>query len=58
MIFWEPKADAEKKLLELYGVAEDDIEDNNQNRNHRGRKSKNPRQKLKNVAKCVRRKFI
>ena len=44
MILWEPKTDAEKKLLELYAVEEDDIRDHNQNRNHGDRKGRNPGQ--------------
>ncbi|HUL20637.1 MAG TPA: hypothetical protein VLZ10_04230 [Thermodesulfobacteriota bacterium] len=58
MIFWKPKTEAEKKLLELYGVEEDDIEDQNQNRSHGDRKSKNLGQELINLAGCGRRKFI
>jgi hypothetical protein len=46
MILWEPKTDAEKKLLELYAVEEDDIQDYNQNRSHRNRKGRNPGQEF------------
>jgi len=42
MILWEPITDAEKKLLELYAVEEDDIKDHHQNRSHRDRKGRNP----------------
>ena len=42
MILWEPKTDAERKLLELYAVEEDEIQDHNQNRNRRDRKGRNP----------------
>jgi hypothetical protein len=46
MILWEPKTDAEKKLLELYAVEEDDIQDHNQNRSHGDRKGRNPGQEF------------
>jgi len=41
MILWEPRTEAEKKLLELYAVEEDDIRDYNQNRSHGDRKGRN-----------------
>jgi hypothetical protein len=46
MIFWKPKTEAEKKLLELYAVGEDDIQDHNQNRSHGDRKGRNPSQEF------------
>jgi hypothetical protein len=46
MILWEPKTDAEKKLLELYAVEEDDIRDHYLNRSHGERKGRNPGQKF------------
>ena len=46
MILWEPKTDAEKRLLELYAVEEDDIQDHNQNRSHGDRKGRNPGQEF------------
>jgi hypothetical protein len=46
MILWEPVTDAEKKLLELYAVEEDDIQDHNQNRTPGDRKGRNPGQKF------------
>jgi len=58
MIFWKPETEAEKRLLELYAVEEDDIEDENQNRSHGDRKSKNPGQELINLAGGGRKKFI
>jgi hypothetical protein len=58
MIFWKPKTETEKKLLELYGVEEGNMEDQNQNRSHGDRKSKNLGQELINPARCGRRKFI
>jgi hypothetical protein len=42
MILWEPITDAEKRLLELYAVEEDDIQDHHRNRSHRDRKRRNP----------------
>jgi hypothetical protein len=45
MILWEPITEAEKKLLELYAVEEDDIQDHNQNRSRR-RKGRNPGQEF------------
>ena len=46
MILWEPKTEAEKKLLELYAVEEDDIQDRNRNRNHRDKKGRHPGQEF------------
>ncbi len=45
MILWEPKTEAEKKLLELYAVEEDDLRVQNRNR-HGNRKVRNPRQEF------------
>lgn len=42
MILWNPKTDAEKKLLELYAVEEDDMQDHHQNRSPGDRKRRNP----------------
>lgn len=42
MILWEPITDAEKRLLELYAVEEDDILDHRPNRSHGDRKGRNP----------------
>jgi len=58
MIFWKPQTEAEKKLLELYGVEEDDLEDQNQNRNPGNRKSKTLGQELVNLPGGGRKKFI
>jgi len=58
MIFWKPKTEVEKKLLELYGVAEEDIEDDNENRSHGNRKGKNLGQEFINPAGYGRKKFI
>jgi len=44
MILWEPKTDAEKKLLELYAVEEGDIQDYNQDRSRGDGKGRNPGQ--------------
>lgn len=41
MILWKPKTEAEKKLLELYGVEENEIQDHNPNRG-RGNRKGNP----------------
>jgi len=41
MILWEPRTEAEKKLLELYAVEEDDMQDYNQNRSRGDRKGRN-----------------
>jgi len=49
MILWNPKTDAEKKLLELYAVDEEDIQDHNQNRSHGDRKGRNPGQEFDKV---------
>ena len=46
MIFWEPKTEAEKKLLELYALEEDDIRDHSRNRSHGDRKGTRPGQKF------------
>jgi hypothetical protein len=46
MILWEPITDAEKRLLELYAVDEDDIQDRNRNRTHGDRKGRNPGQEF------------
>jgi hypothetical protein len=46
MILWEPVTDAEKKLLELYAMEEDDVQDHNQNRIHGDRKGRNPGQEF------------
>ncbi|MGO8989501.1 MAG: hypothetical protein ACLQGU_12755 [bacterium] len=57
MILWKPKTEAEKKLLELYSVEEDDIQDYNQNRSHGGGKGRNPGQKFDKLAGCGRKEF-
>ena len=41
MILWDPRTEAEKKLLELYAVEEDDIQDDYRNRSHGDRKGRN-----------------
>ena len=41
MILWKPKTDAENKLLELYAVEEDDIQELDQSRNPGDRKGRN-----------------
>ena len=46
MIFWKPETEAEKKLLELYAVEEDDIQDYYQKRSHGDRKGRNPGQEF------------
>ena len=46
MIFWEPKTDAEKKLLELYAMEEHDIQDHDQKRSRRDRKRRRPGQEF------------
>lgn len=50
MILWEPRTEAEKRLLELYAVEEDDIQDRNQNRSHRDRKRRNSGQEFDKAA--------
>ena len=49
MILWKPKTEAEKKLLELYAVEEDDIQDHDQNRNCGDRKRRSPGQEFDKV---------
>jgi hypothetical protein len=46
MILWNPKTDAEKKLLELYAVEEDDMQDHHQNRNRRDKGGRNSGQEF------------
>ena len=46
MIFWKPETEAEKKLLELYAVEEDDIQDYYQKRSHGDRRGRNPAQEF------------
>ncbi len=54
MIFWKPKTKLEKKLLELYGVEEDDIQDHNQNRSQGEGKGRNPGQEFEKAGKIRR----
>jgi hypothetical protein len=49
MIFWEPKTVAEKKLLELYSVEEDEAEDHGQDRGHRDRRKEIPPKNLRRL---------
>jgi hypothetical protein len=58
MILWEPITNAEKRLLELYAVEEDDIKDHDQNRSHRDRKERNPGQEFDKAGGLWGKKFI
>jgi len=56
MILWEPVTDAEKKLLELYAVEEDDIQDHNQNRSRGDRKGRSPGQEFYTAGRMCEKK--